>query len=285
MTKYIEVFPYLGIMFVMLFVFRKVFDKLTNFNDHDQMLEGNSAAAVNRGGAYLGYILAMSGSLIMSTREYGADLKMFFFDSLVALVLFVLAYFGLDLVVLRRIDNDDEVCRGNMAVAIVEACAYVSLGLIMSASFAGGGEDSEVQGMLSAALFSGLGLLTLLVLYVVYDVFWRKVFRRKVDREIEEGSLETALDVGTYLLSMGVVLLFSIVGDFSGWWQDIANYAVAAVDSIVVVAFARILAVVFLVWYLPYGERETSHGSVPKSLTIGFASIGSAVLVGLVSFG
>src|SRR5690606_30843204 len=138
--------------------FRVVHDKLTSFDDNAEIARGNSAAALNRVGIYLGAIIATTGSLIGSPDSYYTNLGMFALDGVLALVVFGLARKVLDWLILPAVNNDAEIKGGNLAVAFAEACGYVGLGLVLCSAFSGDGAGL-VEGLLSAVVFSFLGLV------------------------------------------------------------------------------------------------------------------------------
>jgi len=104
-----------------------------------------------------------------------------------------------------------------------------------------------------------------------------------VDTLIAQGNMAAALDAGSLLFSVSVTLWFSISGDFTGWGEDLASYAVAAVSSIVAVSIARGLAVLLLARGLSV-TGGGYHGNVAKSAIVGLVSVGAGLVAGLVTF-
>jgi uncharacterized membrane protein YjfL (UPF0719 family) len=275
---FVGIVPYIAAAFVLLFIFKLVHDLITPFKDHEELVRGNAAAGINRGGAYLGFLIAASGSLILSEHTYLVDLGMFMLDGVVAVVVFALAYYAFDHVILWKVNNSEAIQQGNKAVAVLEACAYVALGLIMSASFSGGGQ-SVLMGLASAVLFSAIGLGTLMAVYVMYDVLRRLFGSYNIDKRVGQGSMTAAIDAGTLLLAVSITLWFSISGDFTGWGSDLLSYAVAAAASIVAVSMGRVIALMTLARGL-----QRSDDNVARASIVGFVSIGIGFLAGLVTF-
>jgi putative membrane protein len=281
---YLKIFPFLGAAFVLLFIYKVVHDRLTPFDDYAEMERGNAAAALTRNGAYLGVLVAMSGSLIMSDQSYINDLLMFLLDGVVAIAVFTVASHVFDWIIVFRVNNSEQIQQGNLAVALVEACAYMSLGLIMSASFSGEGAGL-VTGLLSAVLFSLIGLGTLSAIYLVYAVYWRRHHgAHRIDDEVGAGHMDAAVDCGSLLLAMSITLWFSISGNFTGWANDIKSYAVASGASVIAVAISRVFARILLSRHTDPFIEGSSSGNVAKSTTIGMVSIGIGFVVGLVTF-
>lgn len=272
--------PFLGIAAVLMLIFRVVFDKLTPYNDRQVAKSGNKAARLTRRGAYLGYIVAIAGSLIMSKQPYKADLMMFALDGVVALAVFVVMYFAADLVILQRINNATEIEKGNVAVATVEFCAYLALGVVMNASFAGGGDRSVASGMLNAALFSAVGLLTVMAVYTVYTIGW-SLRGCGLDNQVRLGNRAAAVEAGSLLVAVSVALWGSIIGDFTGWANDLKTYAIAMIYGVVAVSTGRLFASLVLTRNMGRTRRGKHHGSMRKAKIVGLTSIvcGLAVCV------
>jgi len=279
------ILPHLVLAFLVLLpLFKLVHDKITPIDDDAALRAGNAAAGINRGGAYAGFLIAMSGSLILSEEtSYLSDLGMFLLDGVIALGVFAAAHYAFDWVILKKVNNARAILGGNVAVAIVELCAYLSLGLIMSASFSGGGQ-SIWAGMASAVLFSAIGLGTLMGVYAAYDAGWRWRRHCDVDKQIGDGNVAAAIDAGSLMLAMSITLWFSISGDFTGWWNDIASFAVAALSSILAVSIGRGLAVLVLARGLGSTGSGLHHGNVAKSAIVGLSAIGAGLVAGLVTF-
>lgn len=266
----------------LLFVFRLVFNRLTPYDDakiKQRRGDAAKAARITRYGAYLGFAIAIAGSFVMSRQPYWNDVKMFALDGLVALGVFAMAYYVIDLTILRKINNAGEIEKGNTAVAKVEFCAFVALGVIMNASFAGGGDQSMVSGFGSAALFSGIGLLSMMIAYTVYTVGWA-MRGCSLDVQILKGNKAAAIEAGSLLLAFSTTLWFSIVGDFVSWEDDIKSYLVAAVFSVLVVSASR-MVVSLLLRNLGRTQKSVHHGSVKKATIVGFVSVVAGLGAGL----
>jgi putative membrane protein len=271
--------PFAAIAVALLVVFRFVFDRLTPYDDRAIAKSGNSAARITRWGAYLGYLTAVMGSLVMSGQPYWTDVMMFAADGVVALIVFAIAYYAIDLTILRRINNAGEIEKGNRAVAKVEFCGFVALGIIMNASFAGGGDRSPVTGMGSAALFSFIGLISVMLAYTVYTVAWA-ARGCSLDTQILKGNRAAAIEAGSLLLAFSTTLWFSIIGDFAGWSDDIKSYAIAAGFSVVVVSAARSVTSLLL-RKMGRTQKGVHHASVAKATIVGLVSILAGLGAGL----
>jgi uncharacterized membrane protein YjfL (UPF0719 family) len=280
----VEILPYIGIFLVLNGVFHVVSDFVTPFVDRVQRALDNKAAAWNRFGATLGFNLALTGSLFHREPTVGGDLGMFMLDGIVALAVFIVAHYVLDMVILWGVNNSREIEKGNMPVAIVESCAYVAIGLVVCASFTGGGQ-SLAEGLLSAVAFSFIALLTISAVYVSYVLIRYKLTGCHIDREVANGNMAASIDAGSLLLAMGFTLWFSIYGDSAGWTQDLLSYAIAAGSSIFVLFLVRMA--ITAGWRfrgVAQTTRGRHHGKVAQSMQLGAYSIAAGLMAGLVTF-
>jgi len=274
---------YVVLALVLLLVYKAIHDLITPFDDSEELKHGNWAAAFTRNGAYLGVVVAASGSLIRSdSYSFGMNLLIFALDGFIAIIVFTAACYAFDWIIIRHINNAELIQQGNVAVGVIEASAYLSLGLIVSASFSGSGQ-SLIAGLVSAVVFSVVGVITLVVIYAAYCALWRR-FSCDIDALVGQGDLAAAIDAGSLLLAMSITLWFSISGDFTGWGNDFLSYGLALTSSTLVVPLGRLLASKLLAHGLSTSKAGFYHGNVAKSLTVGLVSIGMGFVAGLVTF-
>lgn len=280
---FLGIYPYLIIALVLLVVFRLVHDRLTPFDDKEELRRGNLAAGINRGAAYLGVVIAMCGSLVSTATSYAYDLGFFFIDGLIAIATFTIAAVVFDKVVLPSINNSEEIGRGNMAVAVTEGLAYVGLGFIMLGSFAGGNTDNIGQGIASSLLFSALGLSTLVLCYKLFVIGYR--FKGcPVNDEIGRGNMAMGIEAGSTVLAISLVLGFSIIGEFNSWSSDIASYTVAAVAGVLAIAAAQVVTKLLFARGLTIGESGSHAANVASSAIQSSVLVGFGLIAGLVTF-
>jgi uncharacterized membrane protein YjfL (UPF0719 family) len=236
---FLEALPFLGIGSVLLFLFYKINDWITPFKDLEEIQSGNQAAAISVGAAYIGAGLSMLGSLIYSTESYWVDVMIFVIDGVLIIAVFSLSVYCFDWVILRKVNNLQEIKGGNKAVAFVEGCAKIALGLILCAAFSGG-DTTFWTGIASAGTFSIIGTLTLLLVYFGYDQLATKGI---LDLKLKQKNMAAAYDAGTLLFAAGICLWFSISGDFMGWLIGITTYLMATILSIGILLALRIAAI------------------------------------------
>lgn len=243
--------------------------------DEIQSIEGGGmAAAVNRFGVYAGIVAALGLTMLVGPDvHYWLMVASFYASGLITIVTFIVFHHVLDRVVVRRVNNAVLVREGNLAAGITEASAYISLGLIVGGSFAGGGQ-AFWPGILSALLFTTLGVFVLMVIYTCYTLAWARV-RDDVDAKIGEGDMVSAIDASSILLATAFTLMFSIAGDFEGWLTDIAAFGVAVLSSTVFVPMGRYLAGKFM------QATDRSSGSLARALQLGAVTIGIGIMAGI----
>ena len=281
---FLGVIPYLFVMLGLLVVFRLVHDRLTAFDDRYELKRGNAAAGLNRGAMYFGATIAMCGPLLGGDRAYGSDLLQFALEGVLALAIFTLASFVLDKVMLPKINNQAEIGRGNMAIAVVEAAAYIGLGFVMFCSLAGGGAPSFWRDQLSGVLFGVLGLATLVAIYMTFGVGYRIFKRCSVNDELARGNVAMAIEAGAVLLAMSLVLGFSIIGDFTGWANDIASYVIAAAAGVSAVAIAQLFTWLLFARGMTLRADGTHAANVASAAIRGGILLGLGLVAGLVTF-
>lgn len=277
------IIPFLLIGFACLYVYTLVHDQITPFDDKAELRRGNIAAALSRGGAYLGILIALVGSLTEPNNTYQGELGMFAADGLIATLFFIGAGYAFDYVILHKIDNADQLAAGNKSAGFVEGCGYIAQGVVLSAAFSGGGQEFW-PGILSAILFGALGLVTISVVYVLYGLAWKRRAGCWIDQEIANGNLAAGIDAGSLVLAMSITLWFSISGDFTGWTDDIASYFVAALSSIAAVSIGRSLSGLTFARNMGKTQGGTHHSNPAKAIITALVSVGCAFIAGLVTF-
>lgn len=267
---------YLLVALVLLAAYRLFLNyRPGGYHDLKQLHVGNTAAMWHRGGRYVGLLIAMCGSNLGESEGLSRDLALFAINGVITVAIFIVLVFMLDFAILWRIDNTQQVKDGNMAVAVVETFASLAMGFIVLGSFSGEGA-SFGTGILSALAFSVIGLATLAMLYWLYEL----VTRWSVEGELAGGNVAAGFEVGSFLLAMGVVLMFSIRGDFTGWVNDLVSYGVAALAGTVLVMVARVTVARWLLPDQSLLRHHAHHASMGVSVLLGFISVGLVTILG-----
>lgn len=279
---FIGILPYMVALFGLWMIYKVLHDRITHYDDDGEIKAHNEAAGINRAGAYVGIGIAASGSLIGSDLGFWADLGMFILDGLAAILVFTVAKFVMDWVILHQVRNIDQVAAGNKAVAMVEAFSMVSLGIIGCASFSGGGQNVWA-GLGSATLFSSFGVILLASVYWLFSLVYRLQYKCSVSGEIESGNTAMAKEVGGMLLAMSIALWFSISGDFTGWVDDIVYFLIAAISSMASVLLAWFLSGRLLTRTPSVVDGVHQHNDAAAILKMG-AMVAFGLTAGLVTF-
>jgi uncharacterized membrane protein YjfL (UPF0719 family) len=276
---------YIVAAIVLVKVFWIVQDILTPFNDKEERQRGNPAAWIHRLGGSVGIMVASTGSLIMSDQPLWTNLGMFLLDGVTAIAVFSIVMVVIfDPVVLPGIKNTLKIQQGNVAVALLEAFGFVAMGCIMCGSFAGSDSDL-LKGQINGALWGLIGAVTLMVAFLLYVTFWA-IFRAcGINKQIAEGNIAAAIDAGTLLLTMGVVLLFNIMGDSVGFMQELTSYLNGLVAILAAFAARILIGLTFARGMGSTDKEGRHHGNVMKSLVVGVPSIAAALTTGLLIVG
>lgn len=240
------IYVIVGIFFIWLV---KTIDdwRTKTFDDDVHIDDGNIAVGLRRAGLYIGIAIALSGAVKGPSNGFFLDLSLLLFDGLIITGFMFSSRFINDFIMLGNISNDDECIKtfirpdgsktvGNTAVGMVEAGMYIATGFILNGSFSGVG-GTFFQSMASAVLFFIIGQITLLFFGFLYEL----VTPFNVRNEIKKNNLAAGIGLGGILIALGIILMSSISGPFTGWGNDIASFGIYAVYSIVMLLIFRIV--------------------------------------------
>ncbi|MCF8114000.1 MAG: DUF350 domain-containing protein, partial [Desulfotignum sp.] len=225
---------------------KQIDDRRTKgFNDDDHIDDGNVAVGLRRAGLYLGIAFALSGAMTGSSKGFWLDIVQLVVDGLFITGFMFFSRFINDSVMLAHIDNDAECIRkfeqpdgtvktGNTAVGMVEAGMYLATGFILHGSFSGGG-GTFLQGILSAVLFFAIGQITLLILGLCYEM----ITPFNVRDEIKADNPAAGIGLAGSLIALGIILMSSLSGPFTGWINDLTGFFIYAVFGIVMLLVFR----------------------------------------------
>ncbi|MEX1297642.1 MAG: DUF350 domain-containing protein [Desulfotignum sp.] len=218
------------------------------FNDDTHIDDGNVAVGLRRSGLYLGIAIALTGAMSGSSNGFWLDILQLFVDGLFITGFMFSTRFINDTIMLAHIDNDAECVRqfeqpdgtiknGNTAVGMVEAGMYLATGFILHGSFSGGG-GTFFQGILSAILFFVIGQAILLILGLFYEM----TTPFNVRNEIKADNPAAGIGLAGILIALGIILMASLSGPFTGWTNDLAGFFIYAVFGMVMLLiFQRVI--------------------------------------------
>lgn len=238
------IYVIVGIFFIWLV--KKIDDWRTKeFDDDVHIDDGNIAVGLRRGGLYLGIAIALSGAVDGSSKGFFLDLIQLLIDGLIITGFMFSSRFINDFIMLGNMNNDEECIKtfvqpdgtkvvGNTAVGMVEAGMYIATGFILNGSISGTG-GTFIQGIASAVLFFIMGQLALLIFGFLYEL----ITPFNVRNEIKDNNLAAGIGLGGILIALGIILMSSISGPFTGWANDLAGFCVYAIYGIVMLLIFR----------------------------------------------
>lgn len=207
--------------------------------------ESNLAAALRRGGLYLGLMIGMYGVISGPSDGLVADMAAIILYGAIVSVFFLGARIFNDFVLLGHMSNTSEVKNGNVAVGWVEAGGFVATGIIAMSSMMG-----EGGGWYTAVGFFIVGQLLLLLVSVVYEV----VTPWSVRDEISKGNPAAGLKLGGLMVAIAVAIHGAIATDFVSWQY---NLSILAVEGVIAVVLMMIISYTVDRLFLPNTTIET----------------------------
>jgi uncharacterized membrane protein YjfL (UPF0719 family) len=193
------------------------------------------------------------------------------------LLALLLVRYLVDFVVLLRVDNTDELMRGNVALGVVEAGFYLGFGFILNGSLTGA-SATLAQGIASTVVFGVLGLA------VVVAVFWlhELVTPWHIRNDIRDGKLTAAYEAAGVLASVGIVVREGVAGDFTGWGDDLVAFFSTAIFAVATLYLFRWLANRLILRGLPISqiqERDLAGASAFSAAIMVVVAISVAAAV------
>ena len=240
---------YVIIGFFFIYLVKRVDDYRTKDFDEDTHIDdGNVAVGLRRAGMYLGIAIALSGAMGGSSKGLFLDIFQLLIDGIIITGFMFTSRFINDFIMLGHLNNDKECVKifqqpdgsevaGNTAVGMVEAGMFIATGFILNGSLAGGG-GTFIQGIASAILFFIVGQITLLIFGLLYEL----ITPFNVRDEIKNNNLAAGIGLGGILIALGIILMSSISGPFTGWSNDLASFGIYSLFGIVMLLIFRKIA-------------------------------------------
>lgn len=208
----------------------------TPFDDHKQIKNGNVALAIERSGFLLAQFIAM----VFAVRGYDPDnvsgslWTIAAKDGFILAALLILGYI-VDWAILPRIKNDELLLENNFAVAAAMALSYLGLGFILGSATVGSAA-TLAQSAAATVVFAVLGLATVIAVIRLHVRFTAKNY--VFDKELEAGNIAPALDLGSLVLAVSLLISVGVAGDMTSWWEAIkAYFATATIALVLMYAF------------------------------------------------
>jgi len=264
------VYPLLGILVVWLV--KLADDRRSPFDENKAMLlESNLAVGLRKSGACLGLFLALAGVLSGRSPSILVDLRNFL-EAAVMIVVFLFITFEInERVILRKVNNDEAVANGNVAVGAVEFSTFVGTGIIMNGAFSG-----EGGGLWAAGVFFILGQAALVIAFYLDAA----VSRRNIQEEIEgKGNLAEGVDMAGILIAISIILRAGIIGPFTGWIPGLEGFGIYLALGLLALFVFKALAKKIFIPRISYAEEMDGRRNAAVAVFAACIQISVAVFI------
>lgn len=265
---------------VVIAIARLAQDLVTPYHIQEQLdRKDNVALAASISGYYFGVVLVLLGGLYQPiigigvadggglgfTPEYWREVGITFAYSLAGIIVLNVSRVAVDKLVLHNFSVEDEIIRDrNAGTGVVEFAVYVSVGLVIAGAIAG-----EGGGPLAALAFFALGLAVLIIYTFIYE--WTTPF--DIHDEIERDNAAVGVALAGNLIAIGIVVFKAVFGEFAGWAESLAGFAIYAA-----LGFVLLYAVRFIVDKTLF-PRVNLSDELASDRNLGAAFIESAALI------
>lgn len=246
------------------------------YDADDVIADGNIAVGLRRSGAQLGLAIAMLGVMSgASNPDLMKDMIDTFTYGLVAIGFMVTSLFFTDKALLPKVNNTEELKRGNVAIGMVEFGTLVMTGILAYASIKG-----DDGGILSSVVYFVAGQVTMVVLVLFYE----KVLARKINPVacVLEGNLSAGVYLAGKIIAYGLILQSAIVGNnnTSVTSDAVIEYIVAAFTGMILLYIFELLIDLLIITSTKVRDiiiKDQLVAAVQLSIT----KIGMALILGV----
>ncbi|MEO0897349.1 MAG: DUF350 domain-containing protein [Bacteroidota bacterium] len=217
LTQYEGLLYDLGALVLYLLIFfvakwlKSVF---SSYKLDEQLTEyDNNAVSVS----VAGYFMGVTAIFIGSNGGSGSDPLNDFLNvvgySLAGILLLNLSKIINDKLILYKFSVDKEIIKDqNPGTGVVEGAMYLASGLVIGGSISG-----EGGGPLTALAFYAIGQICL----VLFGLLYVRTSPYDVHAEIEKDNIAAGLGFSGGLISIGIIIMKAVSGDFTGWIEDL----------------------------------------------------------------
>ncbi|MGO8945340.1 MAG: DUF350 domain-containing protein [Syntrophobacteraceae bacterium] len=264
------VYPLVGLLVVWLV--KLADDKRAPFDEEKAMLlESNLAVGLRKSGICLGLFLALAGVLSGKSPKIMADLWNFLQATIMIVILLFITFEINKRIILRKVNNDEAVAKGNVAVGAVEFSTFVGTGIIMNGAFTG-----EGGGLLAAGVFFALGQIALVIVFYLEAA----ISRRNIQEEIEiKGNIAEGIDVAGILIAISIILRASIIGPFTGWIPGLEGFGIYLALGILALFVFKVLAQKMFMPKVSYADEMDKQRNEAVAILAACIQISVAVLI------
>ena len=264
------VYPILGMLVVWLV--KLADDKRAPFDeDKAMLLESNLAVGLRKSGICIGLFLALAGILSGKSPKIMVDLWNFFQGAIMIVILLFVTFEINKRIILRRVNNDEAVARGNVAVGVVEFSTLVGTGIIMNGAFSG-----EGGGLWAAGVFFALGQIALVIAFYLDAA----ISRRNIQEEIEiKGNIAEGVDVAGILIAISIILRASIIGPFTGWIPGLQEFGIYLALGLLALFVFKALARKIFMPRVSYADEMDKQRNEAVAIFVACIQISVAVFI------
>lgn len=261
-----------------------VIDRITRFDDHNELFEkGNGAYALQRVGLLAAQLIGMMAVLPDSDPEHPWwSAFWLLLEGGWVFVAILLTRFVVDWVLLPKIPNTDLLVQGNTAIGIVECGFYVGLGWLLNGSLTGTASSNWLA-FASTVVFYMLGLALVMAVYWLYELVTPFDMRRR----LQSGDNAAAFELAGLLMGTSIVTRVGVAGDFTDWASGIKGFFIVALISIVMLLIIRWVVGRLVVRASVRSVQEGGHtvaAAIHTTLMIASAIVVAAVVQGSLSY-
>jgi len=247
-----------------------------HYDADDVIADGNIAVGLRRSGAQLGLAIAMLGVMSgASNPDIMKDMIDTFTYGLVAIGFMVTSLFFTDKALLPKVNNTEELKRGNVAIGMVEFGTLVMTGILAYASIKG-----DDGGILSSVVYFVAGQITMVILVLFYE----KVLARKINpvARVLEGNLSAGVYLSGKIIAYGLILQSAIVGNNNASFTSdaVIEYIVAAFAGMILLYIFEILIDLLIVTSTKVSDIIIKDQLV-AAIQLSITKIGMALLLGV----
>lgn len=247
-----------------------------HYSADDQIAEGNMAVGLRRSGAQLGLAIAMIGVMSGSSHsDLFKDLIGTTLYGLVAIGFMVVSLFVTDKAVLPKVDNTEELKKGNIAIGLVEFGTLVMTGILAYASIKG-----DDGGLLSSVIYFIAGQITMILLVLLYE----KVLARDINPVacVQDMNLSAGIYLSGKIIAYGLILQSAIIGN--GITQSpidaLIEYLVAAAAGMIMLYIFEFLIDKLIITSTKVSDIIINDQRV-AAVQLSLAKVGMALILGM----
>lgn len=209
-----------------LFSSYKLDEQLTHYD--------NDAVSVSFAGYILGITAIFLGAVLGPSSSILEDFISVSSYSLAGIILLNFSRWLNGKIILYKFSVDKEIVKDqNPGTGVVEGAMYVASGLII-----GGAISGEGGGPLISFVFYLLGQLCLIIFGLIYV----RTSPYSVHDEIEKDNTAAGLGFAGGLISIGIIVMKAVSGDFMGWQQDLTALGL---DVLIIFVYLIVVRLIF----------------------------------------